>query len=115
MSRINIKHPTENKYRCWSTIIDNWISDWLSEEEYKNFLIELAVQDVKDDLEHFGIRTPHSNFGTTAGECEYHIAFHKMCEQCGDFDRCCECEKNIRYKDYVANGNNYLKIEFFGQ
>ena len=60
MSRLNIQHPITKQWRCFSTTVDNWVSDWMPEEQYKEFLIQQAVNDVKYELEHIGIRQPYN-------------------------------------------------------
>ena len=34
MPRYNVQHPITLKWRCFSSIADNWVSDWMPEEEY---------------------------------------------------------------------------------
>lgn len=56
MSRLNIQHPITKEWRCFSTVVDNWVSDWMSEDKYKEFLIQKAIDDLKAELEYSGIR-----------------------------------------------------------
>ena len=55
MSRLNIQHPVTKEWRCFSTVVDNWVSDWMPEDKYKEFLIQRAIDDLKDALDRTGI------------------------------------------------------------
>lgn len=55
MGRFNIQHPVTKEWRCFSTVVDNWISDWMPEDKYKEFLIQKAVEDVNYALKYSGI------------------------------------------------------------
>ena len=37
MPRYNVQHPQTKKWRCFSTITDSYITDWMSEEEYEKW------------------------------------------------------------------------------
>ena len=110
MSHVNIQHPETGMWRCWSTVIDDWISDWMSEADYKEYLIQEAADSMRENLEHFGIRTTKFR---TYNDCIYDVAFKKMCDKCpnsGDFDKCDTCDKNITVEAYIEQGNDYLQL-----
>lgn len=35
MPRFNVQHPQTKEWRCFSTIVDGWITDWMPEDEYE--------------------------------------------------------------------------------
>lgn len=37
MPRFNVQHPTTKEWRCFSTIVDDWITDWMDEERYQSW------------------------------------------------------------------------------
>ena len=107
MPRRNIKHPAkENMWRCWSTIVDDWVSDWLSAEDYKNWLISEAAKREQEDLNVFGIR----GSSYSAEECEYDLALKEYCENCGCNGVCDDCKYNISYVEYKSAGDDYFHI-----
>lgn len=109
MGRNNIKSRKTGMWRCWSTVVDNWVSEWMTESDYKEWLIKEAAQQMAHDLEYFGIR--ETKF-MSAAKCEYIRRCDELCEKCDRASTDCdECEKNITFEKYVANGNNYLNID----
>ena len=113
MGRLNIKHPKTGLYRCWSTVVDDWVSEWLSEEDYKQWLIEEAINQLKYDLDQFGIKV---SLNMSYDELQYKKLLHEFCNSCSIKD-CDNCIYNLNFKYYkerVQNGEieNYLKMEF---
>ena len=37
MPRYNVQHPDTKEWRCFSSIIDNWITNWMPEKKYENW------------------------------------------------------------------------------
>ena len=37
MPRYNVQHPTTKAWRCFSSIVDDWITDWMDEESYQKW------------------------------------------------------------------------------
>ena len=37
MPRYNVQHPKTKKWRCFSSIVDDWVSDWMDEETYERW------------------------------------------------------------------------------
>lgn len=108
MGRCNIQNPNDGKWRCWSTVVDNWVSDWMTEEDYKQWLVDEATRATKEDIEIFGIQK--SRFITYA-DCVYDLAFSNFCKKCKDrFEKCDECDYNIPVEEYIRRGNDYLNI-----
>lgn len=110
MPHVNIQHPETGMWRCWSTIVDNWITDWMTESDYKEYLIQEAADSVREDLNNSGIRT--SRF-ITYNDCIYDSALREFCDKCpnqGDFDKCDMCDKNITVEEYIEQGDDYLNI-----
>ena len=35
MSRFNVQNPETKEWRCFSTIVDDWVTDWMDEERYE--------------------------------------------------------------------------------
>lgn len=32
MPRYNVQHPATKEWRCFSSIVDDWVTDWMDEE-----------------------------------------------------------------------------------
>ena len=47
MGRAIIQHPTTKKYRIFSSVVDQFITEWMTEEEYYKW----AIEDFIDRLE----------------------------------------------------------------
>lgn len=37
MPRFNVQHPQTGKWRCFSTVTDYWVSDWMDENSYEKW------------------------------------------------------------------------------
>ena len=37
MPRYNVQHPETKEWRCFSSIVDDWVSDWMKEEDYEHW------------------------------------------------------------------------------
>ena len=37
MPRFNVQHPVTKQWRCFSTIVDNYVTDWMDEERYQKW------------------------------------------------------------------------------
>lgn len=37
MPRYNVQHPVTKEWRCFSSIVDDWITDWMDEERYQKW------------------------------------------------------------------------------
>jgi len=37
MPRFNVENPKTGEWRCFSTIVDDWITDWMDEERYEQW------------------------------------------------------------------------------
>ena len=37
MPRFNVQHPTTKQWRCFSTIVDDYVTDWMDEERYQKW------------------------------------------------------------------------------
>lgn len=37
MPRYNVQHPETKEWRCFSSIVDDWVSDWMDEERYERW------------------------------------------------------------------------------
>lgn len=48
MGRGIIQHPDTKKYAVWSSVIDDFITDWLSEEELKQWQIDEFAEVIKE-------------------------------------------------------------------
>lgn len=35
MPRFNVQNPVTKKWRCFSTIVDDWVTDWMVEAQYE--------------------------------------------------------------------------------
>ena len=106
MPRYNIKHPKTKMWRCYSSVVDDWVSDWMSEEDYKKWLIQEEIDRMNEDFEHFGIREGYITFE----ECEYRNQLNiQKCNNCKEED-CSDCKFNITFEMYKEQGDDYLHI-----
>lgn len=48
MGRGIIQHPETKKYAIWSSIVDDFITDWLSEDELKQWQINEYAEQIKE-------------------------------------------------------------------
>lgn len=48
MGRGIIQHPETKKYAIWSSVVDDFITDWLSEDELKQWQIDEFVEQIKE-------------------------------------------------------------------
>ena len=37
MPRFNVQHPVTKQWRCFSTVVDYYITDWMGEERYQKW------------------------------------------------------------------------------
>lgn len=37
MPRFNVQHPETGEWRCFSTIVDDWVTDWMEENRYERW------------------------------------------------------------------------------
>ena len=37
MPRYNVQHPETKEWRCFSSIVDDWVSDWMDEKRYEEW------------------------------------------------------------------------------
>lgn len=37
MPRYNVQHPETKEWRCFSTIVDDWVTDWMEEDRYEKW------------------------------------------------------------------------------
>lgn len=37
MPRFNVQHPVTKQWRCFSTVVDNYVTDWMDEERYQKW------------------------------------------------------------------------------
>lgn len=51
MGAFTIKNPHTNKLRCWGTIVDTWISDWMEEKDYEQWLIDYNIKSIPVPVE----------------------------------------------------------------
>lgn len=49
MGRGIIQHPETKKYAIWSSVVDDFITDWLSEEELKQWQIDEFAERIKEE------------------------------------------------------------------
>ena len=40
MPRFDVQHPVTKEWRCFSTIINDYVTDWMDEESYQKWRIE---------------------------------------------------------------------------
>jgi len=37
MPRYNVQHPVTKEWRCFSSIVDDWVTDWMGENRYQKW------------------------------------------------------------------------------
>lgn len=37
MPRYNVQHPVTKEWRCFSSIVDDWLTDWMDEKRYQKW------------------------------------------------------------------------------
>ena len=37
MPRYNVQHPETKEWRCFSSIVDDWVTDWMPENVYERW------------------------------------------------------------------------------
>ena len=40
MPRFDVQHPVTKEWRCFSTIINDYVTDWMDEESYQKWRLE---------------------------------------------------------------------------
>lgn len=104
MGRHNIYNPKTNLWRCYSTIVNDWVSEWMNEKDYKSWLYEEYIKAYNDELK------PSRLF--TFEELEYQEIRNQRCnDRCncnfGDlFAQCDDCYYNRNYKFYTERYKN---------
>ena len=91
MGRGVIQHPDTKKYAIWSSIVDDFITDWLSEEELKQWQID----DYATQIEEQPIKVSHF---LAFDECLHTI------ETCYGKDRVNEVKDGISLKPCFCGG-----------
>lgn len=84
MGLINVQHPKTKLWRQFSTYIDRWCCDWMSEEQYKEYLIN----QYKCDLDNGGLKD--NRLYTSIAEMDYKDKCQDICKSCTkkDCDNC---------------------------
>ena len=112
MSRLNIQHPITKQWRCFSTETDSWISEWLPEDKYKEWLIQEAAKQAAFELEQVGIRKPrfYSYNDVVYGAAKKRYR-DNHCETCTESD--CDNCKVWTYADWVDYLHNAPEDSFY--
>ena len=109
MSHCNIQHPKTKQWRCWSTIVDDWITDWLDEEDYKEWYIREHGEYLRMQVETRGIQ-PSKNYSYEW--CVFVRALQEQkCDKCPAGSDCGNCEFNVSYEVYKEKGLNFLNLD----
>ena len=118
MGRLDIYNPKIDKWRCFSTIVDDWITEWMSERDYKAWIYEEYTNALKeDDIQPTKYLTPadvplESSRYITLEELEYREIRNQRCnDRCncnfGDlFEQCDDCYYNRNYEFYKERYKN---------
>lgn len=97
MGRGIIQHPETKKYAIWSSIVDDFISDWLSEDELKQWEINDYIERIKG--EEIKI-TPFKTFDECLNTIE---AYHGK-------DRVDEVKDCVSLKPCFCGGHRTIKL-----
>ena len=84
MSHINVQHPETKLWRCFSTNVDDWICGWMTEDDYKEWLIDKAVESMREEFERRGIQS------ATLESYNYFV-YNAACTQ-WKYRNCNECD-----------------------
>lgn len=122
MSHIDIQDPNTGLWACWSTCVDNYISDWMPETEYRAFVLkeallgQLVYDDTIDDNEYNKLVSCtvqgntcvltvndlskvqlHPSCFVTKEDCDKTLKFRSRCATCNHAN-CDDCDDNDRYE-----------------
>lgn len=109
MSHCNIQNPKTKQWRCWSTVVDDWISDWMDEAEYKDWFVAEHGRQFRYLVEN-GIQ-PSKNYSYEW--CVFTRALYEQkCGSCKSLSRCGSCPYNVSYEYYKEHGLDFLDLKF---
>ena len=112
MGHLNVQHPKTKMWRCFSTIVDDWLCDWMSEDDYKEWLINDTIESMREEFARSGIKS--SNF-YTYNELVFTAACTKWknrnCGEC-DGDDCDECF--VHTNDWESYAKNFADKDVLG-
>lgn len=125
MAHIDVKDPETGLWACWSTIVDDYISDWLPENEYKAFVLKEALissmqykedldfnsiisVEVKDNTSVFTVKdlslvTLHPSDWYSKQECDEYLAKRQRCDACNHAN-CEDCDDGDRFEPDQEEG-----------
>lgn len=106
MPHYNIQHPVTKQWRCFSSISGDWICDWMGEEDYKEWLIQQVVEDMKSEFERKGIQT--------TSWCTYEDAIFHSARTAWKEENCTNCNNRACddckiHSDIAYSQEDYLK------
>lgn len=100
MGHLNVQHPKTKMWRCFSTVVDDWLCDWMSEDDYKEWLIKDTVESMREEFARSGIKS--SKF-YTYNELAFEAARTKWREE--HCDRCDTCVSD--YENCFLHTNDW--------
>lgn len=119
MGHLNIQHPETKLWRCYSTIVDDWLCGWMSEEDYKEWLIQDTIDSMREEFERIGIK---SSTRYSYNELVYDAACTKWknahCNNCPTMAQgygIAECDKCFIYtNDWESYAREYADNDILG-
>ena len=78
MPRYNIQHPETKLWSCFSTIVDDFVCDWMTEENYIEWLLKEEREKIIHNLNLLKDRNYFTR-GMTYEECLQTIEWRKHC------------------------------------
>ena len=77
MGRVDVRDPETGKWACWSTIVDDYVIDWLPETEYKAMrLVDYILSSMKfprDEVEDNDFMDNFVTFGLKGDEATFTV------------------------------------------
>ena len=112
MGHLNIQHPETKLWRCYSTIVDDWLCGWMPENDYKEWLIQDTIDSMREEFERIGIK---SSTRYSYNELVYDAACTKWknahCNSCIEI----ECDNCFIYtNDWESYAKNYEDNDILG-
>lgn len=113
MGHVNIQHPETKLWRCFSTVVDDWLCDWMSEDDYKEWLIDDAVASMREEFEQVGIK---ASTWYSYNELVYEVGRQQWkethCSICSNDDDCDLCF--IYKNDWKSYAEHYADNDILG-
>ena len=112
MGHINVQHPETKLWRCFSTVVDDWLCGWMTEDDYKEWLIDDAVAFMRREFEIIGLK---ASTWYSYNELVYEVGRRQWkethCKSCIEI----ECDDCFIYtNDWKSYAEHYADNDILG-